>query len=82
MNNFLISDFQVYENEIEIFLENQNLNFQIKLSIISLSEVSCFIQIMEKIKFIQYGKIISKISKINQNMLKLVKEYFEHFISL
>lgn len=82
LNNFLISDFQVYENEIEIFLENQNLNFQIKLSIISLSEVSCFIQIMEKIKFIQYGKIISQISKINQNMLKLVKEYFEHFISL
>lgn len=81
-NIFLISDFQVYENEIEIFLDNQNLNFQIKISLISLSEVSCFIQIMEKIKYIQYGKIISKISKVNQNLLKLVKEYFEHFISL
>ena len=80
-NNFQISKYQFFNDELEIFL-NSNTNLKIRISVVSLSEISCYIQVMEKIHYSQNGIIVSKISKLNKLVLKLVKEYFEHFIAL
>ena len=81
INDFrIINEKQILNEELEIYLFN-NGN-KIRISIISLSEISCFIQIMEKFEFISHGKIITKVSKLNQKILKQIKEYFEHSISL
>lgn len=81
LNDFrIINEKQILNEELEIYLFN-NGN-KIRISIISLSEISCFIQIMEKFEFISHGKIITKVSKLNQKILKQIKEYFEHSISL
>ena len=37
---------------------------------------------MEKFEYVSNGKIITKVSKLNQKLLKLIKEYFEHSFSL
>ena len=79
--NFKISKYQFFKDELEIFL-NSNFNYKIRISVVALSEISCYIQIMEKIHYSQNGIIVSKISKLNKLVLKLSKEYFEHFISL
>ena len=81
INDFrIINEKQILNEELEIYLFN-NGN-KIRISIISLSEISCFIQIMEKFEFMFNGKIITKVSKLNQKILKQIKEYFEHSISL
>ena len=81
INDFrIVKEIQILNEELEIYLLN-NGN-KIRISIISLSEISCFIQIMEKFEFISHGKIITKVSKLNQKILKQIKEYFEHSISL
>ena len=81
INDFrIVKEIQILNEELEIYLLN-NGN-KIRISIISLSEISCFIQIMEKFEFIFNGKIITKVSKLNQKILKQIKEYFEHSISL
>ena len=81
LNDFrIIKEIQILNEELEIYLLN-NGN-KIRISIISLSEISCFIQIMEKFEFISNGKIITKVSKLNKKILKQIKEYFEHSISL
>ena len=81
LNDFrIIKEIQILNEELEIYLLN-NGN-KIRISIISLSEISCFIQIMEKFEFMFNGKIITKVSKLNQKILKQIKEYFEHSISL
>ena len=81
INDFrIVKEIQILNEELEIYLFN-NGN-KIRISIISLSEISCYIQIMEKFEFISHGKIITKVSKLNQKILKQIKEYFEHSISL
>ena len=81
INDFrIVKEIQILNEELEIYLLN-NGN-KIRISIISLSEISCFIQIMEKFEFMFNGKIITKVSKLNQKILKQIKEYFEHSISL
>lgn len=81
LNDFrIIKEIQILNEELEIYLLN-NGN-KIRISIISLSEISCFIQLMEKFEFISNGKIITKVSKLNQKILEQIKEYFEHSISL
>ena len=80
INSFPISKIQMFNEEIEIYLEKRN--YKIKISIISLSEISCYIQIMEKFDQVSSGKIILKISKLNKTFLNVLREYFEHFIPL
>ena len=80
INSFPISKIQMFNEEIEIYLEKRN--YKIKISIISLSEISCYIQIMEKFAQVSSGKIILKISKLNKTFLNVLREYFEHFIPL
>jgi hypothetical protein len=81
LNDFrIIKEMQILNEELEIYLLN-NGN-KIRISIISLSEISCYIQLMEKFEFISNGKIFTKVSKLNQKILEQIKEYFEHSISL
>ena len=80
-NNFQISKYQFFNDELEIFLKS-NINLKIRISVVALSDISCYIQLMEKIHYSKNGIIVSKISKLNKLVLKLVKEYFEHFIAL
>ena len=81
-NCFSIIKYECFKDELEIFLENINSHYKIRISVIALSDISCYIQFMEKIHYLKYGIIVSKISKFNKLFLKLVKEYFEHFIPL
>ena len=77
---FSFSKIQIFNEEMEIYLEKRN--YKIKISIISLSEISCYVQIMEKFDHVSSGKIIFKISKLNKTFLNSLREYFEHFIPL
>ena len=80
INSIPISKIQIFNEEIEIYLEKRN--YKIKISIISLSEISCYVQIMEKFEQVSSGKIIFKISKLNKTFLNVLREHFEHFIPL
>ena len=82
-NNFFITkETQILNEELNIYLQNSYNGDKIRLSIIALSEISCYIQLMEKFEYVSNGKIITKVSKLNQKLLKLIKEYFEHCFSL
>ena len=82
-NNFyIVKESQILNEELDIYLENNYNSDKIRISVITLSEVSCYIQLMEKFEYVSNGKIITKVSKLNQKILKLFKEYFEHCFSL
>ena len=82
-NNFyIVKESEILNEELDIYLENNYNGDKIRISVINLSEVSCYIQLMEKFEYVSNGKIITKVSKLNQKLLKLIKEYFEHSFSL
>ena len=82
-NNFyIVKESEILNEELDIYLENNYNGDKIRISVINLSEVSCYIQLMEKFEYVSNGKIITKVSKLNQKILKLFKEYFEHCFSL
>lgn len=75
-----ISKIEIFNEEIEILLEKRD--YKIKISIVSLSEISCYVQIMEKFEQVSTGNIIFKISLLNKSFLNILREYFEHYIPL
>ena len=79
---YISKEIQILDEELDIYFQSKNNKDKIRLSIISLSEISCYVQLMEKFEYVSNGKIIIKISKLNQKLLKLIKEHFEHCFSL
>ena len=79
---YIVKETQILNEELEIYLQNSYNDDKIRISVIALSEISCYIQLMEKFEYVSNGKIITKVSKLNQKILKLFKEYFEHCFSL